>query len=96
MPNLVEHHEVYKYVSSCIFSISLGHLPLIDSIDDATVGFVTSGCPSPNLHKNIAMAYVDRSHANIGREMFVDFGGKRIKVKVTKMPFVPTRYYIAK
>uniref|UniRef100_A0A914V5Q0 Aminomethyltransferase n=1 Tax=Plectus sambesii TaxID=2011161 RepID=A0A914V5Q0_9BILA len=73
-----------------------GHLPLVDPMDSASVGFVTSGCPSPCLKKNIAMGYVDKSHSAVGRELLVDFGGKRISVKVAKMPFVPTQYYTGK
>ncbi|VDM99012.1 unnamed protein product [Thelazia callipaeda] len=71
------------------------HLPIIDPINKASVGFVTSGCPSPNLKKNIAMAYVDRLDSNVGKELAVDFGNKMAKVTVAKLPFVSTTYYMA-
>ncbi|EPB73199.1 aminomethyltransferase [Ancylostoma ceylanicum] len=69
------------------------HLPLIDPLDKCAIGFVTSGCPSPCLNQNIAMAYVDKPYAKVGTQFVVDFGAKQAKVTVTKMPFVPTKYY---
>ncbi|RCN50635.1 aminomethyltransferase [Ancylostoma caninum] len=69
------------------------HLPLIDPLDKCAIGFVTSGCPSPCLNQNIAMAYVDKPYAKVGTQFIVDFGAKQAKVTVTKMPFVPTKYY---
>ncbi|CAB3399064.1 unnamed protein product [Caenorhabditis bovis] len=72
------------------------HLPLIDPLDNCTIGFVTSGCPSPCLGKNIAIAYVDKSHSKVGTKFVVDFGAKQSGVEVVKMPFVPTRYYTGK
>ncbi|VDM45231.1 unnamed protein product [Toxocara canis] len=69
------------------------HLPVIDPNSKAVVGVVTSGCPSPNLKKNIGMAYVDRPDSKTGKELLVDFGSKQLKVTVAKMPFVQTTYY---
>uniref|UniRef100_A0A915C2C8 Aminomethyltransferase n=1 Tax=Parascaris univalens TaxID=6257 RepID=A0A915C2C8_PARUN len=69
------------------------HLPIIDPISKAVVGIVTSGCPSPNLKKNIGMAYVDKQDSKVGKELMVDFGSRQSKVTVTKMPFVPNTYY---
>ncbi|KAI1720476.1 aminomethyltransferase folate-binding domain-containing protein [Ditylenchus destructor] len=72
-----------------------GHLPISDPINQGAVGFVTSGCPSPNLGINIAMGYVDAHDAQVGKVLNVDFGGKTEKVTVTKLPFVQSRYYMA-
>jgi len=69
------------------------HLPIMDPMDKAAVGFVTSGCPSPCLGKNIAMGYVDTPDAKEGRTLEVDFGGRVEKVTVSKLPFLPTHYY---
>ncbi|KHJ88443.1 aminomethyltransferase [Oesophagostomum dentatum] len=69
------------------------HLPIIDPLDKCAIGFVTSGCPSPCLNKNIAIAYVDKPYSKVGTKFVVDFGTKQTKVTVTKMPFVPTKYY---
>lgn len=58
------------------------------------VGVVTSGCPSPSLSKNIAMAYVDASAAAVGKELTCVLRGKKIAHLVTRMPFVPSKYFV--
>jgi len=57
------------------------------------VGHVTSGCPSPTLGKNIAMGYVERGYHKAGTKLGVVVRGKRRDAEVTKMPFVPSRYW---
>ena len=57
------------------------------------VGKVTSGCPSPTLGKNIAMAYVKTGTHKIGTQLWVMVRGKKRQAVVTKMPFVPARYW---
>ncbi|KAH9902233.1 hypothetical protein F4778DRAFT_736831 [Xylariomycetidae sp. FL2044] len=61
--------------------------------DGATLGVVTSGCPSPTLGKNIAMGYVRDGTHKAGTEVEVLIRGRRRKAVVTKMPFVPTKYW---
>ncbi|GMR60014.1 hypothetical protein PMAYCL1PPCAC_30209, partial [Pristionchus mayeri] len=73
-----------------------GHAPIVAPIDKAAVGYVTSGCPSPCLGQNIAIAYVDKIDSKAGTKLLVDFGQKQTGVTVTKMPFVPTKYYTKK
>ena len=61
------------------------------------VGEVTSGVPSPTLSINIAMAYLPTALAKNGTKLLVDHSGKDKKlqeVTVTKMPFLPTHYYM--
>ncbi|XP_051483763.1 aminomethyltransferase, mitochondrial [Apus apus] len=60
------------------------------------VGTVTSGCPSPSLGKNIAMGYVETAHSRAGTALTVEVRKKQHPALVTKMPFVPTHYYMAK
>ncbi|KAL9838929.1 aminomethyltransferase, mitochondrial [Geothlypis trichas] len=60
------------------------------------VGTVTSGCPSPCLGKNIAMGYVEAAHSRAGTELTVEVRKKQHPAVITKMPFVPTQYYMAK
>ncbi|KAF2862666.1 glycine cleavage system T protein [Piedraia hortae CBS 480.64] len=64
---------------------------IVDSSGE-TVGNVTSGCPSPSLRKNIAMAYVRDGLHKAGTELEVVVRGRRRPAIVTKMPFVPAKY----
>ncbi|KAM6343847.1 aminomethyltransferase, mitochondrial isoform 3-T3 [Alca torda] len=59
-------------------------------------GTVTSGCPSPCLGKNIAMGYVEAAHSRAGTALTVEVRKKQHPAVITKMPFVPTQYYMAK
>ncbi|NXN14132.1 GCST protein, partial [Indicator maculatus] len=68
------------------------HSPLCVSTSPGTV---TSGCPSPSLGKNIAMGYVETSHSRTGTALTVEVRKKQHPALVTKMPFVPTQYYMA-
>ncbi len=54
---------------------------------DTGVGFVTSGCLSPTLGKPIAMAYVERSHANAGGSVDVLLGSAGVRAEVVELPF---------
>lgn len=54
---------------------------------------MTSGCPSPVLKRNIAMAYVEKGSHKQGSELIVKVRGRMSKAVVTKMPFVPHGYY---
>ncbi|XP_046826016.1 aminomethyltransferase, mitochondrial [Vespa crabro] len=60
------------------------------------VGTVTSGTPSPTLGRPIAMGYVPPDLAQSGQGVLVEIRGKTYKATVTKMPFVKTKYYMAK
>ncbi|KAF9933342.1 hypothetical protein FBU30_005746 [Linnemannia zychae] len=57
------------------------------------VGKVTSGCPSPSLKKNVAMAYVKNGVHKSGTELEVEVRGRKQKAVITKMPFVPAGYH---
>ncbi|KAK7952481.1 glycine cleavage system t protein [Apiospora aurea] len=61
--------------------------------DGQKVGVVTSGCPSPTLGKNIAMGYVADGSHKAGTELEVLVRGRKRKAVVTKMPFVPSKYW---
>ncbi|URE10953.1 The glycine cleavage system catalyzes the degradation of glycine (By similarity) [Musa troglodytarum] len=57
------------------------------------IGEVTSGGFSPCLKKNIAMGYVKSGLHKPGTEVKIIIRGKSNDGVVTKMPFVPTKYY---
>lgn len=59
----------------------------------AVVGKITSGGPSPSLKKNIAMGYVPTALSKNGTELQVKVRNKVQPAVVSKMPFVPSRYY---
>lgn len=61
--------------------------------DGQSIGKVTSGCPSPTLKQNIAIGYVKNGMHKLGTEVQVVVRGKNRKATMTKMPFVPSKYY---
>lgn len=54
---------------------------------DQSVGVVTSGTFSPTLQRNIALGYVPRQLARAGTELEAEVRGRRIPVRVTRLPF---------
>ena len=65
----------------------------IVSPEGEKLGTITSGCPSPSLQKNIAMGYIKTGFQKSGTEVAVVVRGKKHKATVTKMPFVPSKYW---
>ncbi len=51
------------------------------------IGVITSGCPSPTLCKNIALAYVPPAFAAEGTFLRVEVRSQRIKAQVVRTPF---------
>lgn len=62
--------------------------------DGRTIGHVTSGCPSPTLGCNIAMAYVPKGVDKVGSELKVLVRKKVVQASVTKLPFVKCNYFL--
>ena len=60
---------------------------------DEEIGKVTSGGPSPTLGKNIAMGYIKSGMHKAGTEVGVVVRNKTRKAVVSKMPFVPSKYW---
>ncbi|KAL4654840.1 hypothetical protein ACB092_01G409200 [Castanea dentata] len=58
-----------------------------------SIGEVTSGGFSPCLKKNIAMGYVKSGSHKAGTKVKILIRGKAYDGVVTKMPFVPPKYY---
>lgn len=61
--------------------------------DAQHIGVVTSGTFSPCLKAPIAMGYVATPQAADGTALSIDVRGKLVPAVVSKMPFVPSRYY---
>ena len=57
------------------------------------IGNITSGCPSPTLGKNVAMGYIKDGFHKSGTNVQVIVRGKRRRAQVSKMPFVPSKYW---
>ncbi|GBG59000.1 hypothetical protein CBR_g24348 [Chara braunii] len=70
-----------------------GHSTILDEAGQETIGEVTSGGFSPCLKKNISMGYVKNGYHKPGTKLQVSVRGKLADSVVTKMPFVPTKYY---
>lgn len=68
------------------------HSEILNSTEEA-IGEVTSGGFSPCLKKNIAMGYVKSGLHKPGTEVKIIIRGKSYDAVVTKMPFVPPKYY---
>ncbi|KAF2962812.1 hypothetical protein GQX73_g10761 [Xylaria multiplex] len=68
---------------------------ILSAVGSGKIGVVTSGCPSPTLGKNIAMGYVKEGLHKAGTELQVVVRGRARRAVVTKMPFVPAKYWKA-
>ena len=55
--------------------------------NEHAIGSITSGAPSPTLHKNIGMGYVVIAHANVGEAVDIDIRGKRVAAQIVALPF---------
>ncbi|AIR89650.1 glycine cleavage system aminomethyltransferase GcvT [Pseudomonas cremoricolorata] len=56
------------------------------------VGQVTSGSFGPTLKAPMAMAYIDNEHTAPDTQLWAVVRGKLVPVRVSKMPFVASRY----
>ncbi|KAK6542113.1 Aminomethyltransferase, mitochondrial, variant 2 [Orbilia ellipsospora] len=66
---------------------------IIKNSEGKDIGVITSGCPSPTLGQNIAMGYVEENYKKAGTEIGVEIRGKVRQAVISKMPFVPAKYY---
>lgn len=62
--------------------------------DHKEIGEVTSGCPAPSLGKNVSMGYLPTEKSKSGTKVVLKIRDKFYEGLVSKMPFVPSRYYV--
>jgi aminomethyltransferase len=60
---------------------------------DNRIGVVTSGTFGPSAGASIAMGYVSTEHAAIDNNVFAAVRGKKLPMRISKMPFVEQHYY---
>jgi aminomethyltransferase len=68
------------------------HSEILD-LEGKKIGEITSGGFSPCLKKNISMGYVATGHHKNNTKVKVTVRAKAYDATVTKMPFVPAKYY---
>ena len=56
-------------------------------VNDSLVGKITSAVYSPRLDKNIALGMVKADYSNIGQELTIDNGIKKLHAVITEKPF---------
>jgi aminomethyltransferase len=61
--------------------------------NDKPIGIVSSGGFGPTLGAPLVMAYLDSAHLALDSEVWAIVRGKKVPMKVSKMPFVAQRYY---
>ncbi len=52
------------------------------------IGVITSGTMSPTLGKSIALGYINSEYIEENKELFILIRNKKIKAKITTLPFV--------
>jgi aminomethyltransferase len=56
-------------------------------INDAKVGYVTSGSPAPFLKKNVGLAFLPIEFAILGQEIKIDVRGRMLSAEIVQTPF---------
>ena len=64
-------------------------------VDEAgtVIGSICSGGFGPSLNAPVAMGYLNAAHSALDTPVWAIVRGKRVAMKVSKMPFVAQRYY---
>ncbi len=61
--------------------------------NDNLIGVVTSGTFGPSANASIAMGYVSTACAVMDSVIFAEVRGKKLPMRISKMPFVEQRYF---
>ncbi|WP_338506046.1 glycine cleavage system aminomethyltransferase GcvT [Pseudomonas poae] len=59
----------------------------------SVIGTICSGGFGPSLGGPLAMGYLDNAFTALDTEVYALVRGKKVPLRVSKMPFVPQRYY---
>lgn len=70
-----------------------GHMKVFDATGNTEIGETTSGCPSPTLGNNLAMAYVQSSSFKSGTPVKIQVRKSFVDGVIAKMPFVECKYH---
>jgi aminomethyltransferase len=65
--------------------------PWLIECNGQPVGVITSAVYSPDLDKNIAFALVAVECADVGTQLVVDMGQKKVEATITPLPFIDNR-----
>jgi aminomethyltransferase len=65
----------------------------LEDLSGKPIGEVTSGLLGPTIDKPVALAYVDSASAGPGTRLHALVRGKPVPMEVSKLPFVPHRYW---
>jgi aminomethyltransferase len=97
------HGVVMKHLNNGLVRKRVGVKPLgrvparahteITDQDGNTIGKITSGGFGPSFKGPVAMGYVTYGFSKAGTSVNLIVRGKPIPAEVTKLPFVPQRYY---
>ena len=95
--------QIFAQQTDGVTSKRVGLLPLertpvregaeIVDADDTRIGTVCSGGFGPTLGAPLAMGYLDTGFTALDTEVWAIVRGKKVAMRVTKMPFVAQRYF---
>ena len=68
-------------------------LAVTNPANGETIGTVCSGGFGPTLGGPLAMGYLDSAYVALDTPVWAIVRGKKVPLLVSKMPFVPQRYY---
>ena len=97
--NIILEQIITKNVArKRIGMVGLGKAPVREgaelfNADGEKIGVVTSGTAGPTKGVPVAMGYVAKEYAVLGNEIFAEVRGKKLPMRVEKMPFVEQRYF---
>ena len=56
--------------------------------NDFEIGYITSGTHSPSLGIGVGLGFVDSNYSSIGTDICIQVRNKKLKAKISKLPFI--------